>query len=166
MCENNISYLPENYYLDFWEAENSVLMVSASCIPEQEQAVVGEDCDVVIMRKSYSGWLAARGMCPSLCNVYRPLLYKVAITFTDLVIRSYLVYICSRYRCMYVCLFSLGSKIEMERLESLFLNGDYNPLKPNSTVLPTSTPSSPPPSAVSSSTGTSVVANKENTATK
>lgn len=75
MCENNLSYLAENYYLVFWEAENSVSVISASCIPEQEQAVVGEDCDVVIMRKRYSGRLAARGMCPSLCTVYPQLLY-------------------------------------------------------------------------------------------
>ncbi len=48
-------------YLVFWEEENSVSVVPASSIVEREQAMVGERCDVLILRKRYPAKIAATG---------------------------------------------------------------------------------------------------------
>ena len=52
----------EQYYLIFWEEENSVTVVSASNIANGRQTVVGKCCDVVYNHKSYVGQIAAKGM--------------------------------------------------------------------------------------------------------
>ena len=60
------------YYLVLWEEENSVSVVPATSVVDQERAIVGERCDVSILRKRYPARIAAEGQYNYTALMYLP----------------------------------------------------------------------------------------------
>ncbi len=142
------------YYLVYWPEERSVSTVKSNgiCSPSLEELKVGVGCKVSIGRRLYDGKIAATGtymhMSTALANYQE--LVGCGATLTGCFILRLLR------------LLSLGSKVEMERLEEDFVTGVWSPPFTDSVTLLATCNTAEPPSKRRRQQKTKTKTGKEN----